>query len=96
MEPDARHTAIWQLSQTLIGHRLETVTHETEPRITIAGDAADGYRPIEVKCDRRGSDGDRLWFYIARAGSDGYQPVAETTRVTDAVVAILGERRIRI
>jgi hypothetical protein len=96
MDLDDRHTAIWQLSQTLSGHRLEAVIHETEPQLSIAGNAADGHRVIEVRCDSRKEDGGRLWFYTGPGGEGGFRPVAETTRVTDAVVAILGERRIRM
>jgi hypothetical protein len=94
MEPDDRHTAIWQLSQMLSGHRLEAVIHATEPQLSIAGDAADGHRVVEVRCDQRIEDGGRLWFYTDPGG--GFRPAAETTRPTDAITRILGERRIRM
>jgi hypothetical protein len=96
MDQDARHNAIWQLSQMLSGHRLEAVMHATEPQLSIAGDAADGHRVVEVRCDQRVEDGGRLWFYTDPGGQGGFQPAAETTRPTDAITRILGERRIRM
>lgn len=94
IDTDPRRTAIWQLQQTLTGHALIAEPSPSEPTLVVAGSQDEGTRTLTVRCDHRASDEGRLWFTVEADGEDA-KPLADTSRVVDAVTGILGERRIR-
>ena len=93
IEDDPRRLAIWQLAQTLTAHRLPAEVAESEPVLVVAGSPEEGTRTLTVRCDPRASDEGRLWFSFLD-GSEP-RPLAEASRLADAMVHICGERQIR-
>jgi hypothetical protein len=91
IDTDPRRTAIWQLQQTLTGHQLIAELSPSEPTLVVAGSQEDGTRTLTVRCDHRASDEGRLWFAVEADGSEP-RPLAEVTRIIDAVTGILSAR----
>jgi hypothetical protein len=78
---DRRRTALGELAGLLLRQRYTVQTGAWH--LVASRGPGDGWRPLEIWCQARPDDGNRLWFTWA-----GGIPVCEADKPADALMAV--------